>query len=137
MSERRTVHRSFRLRADTSDRLERRAAETGQSYTSLAERFIDEGLRRADHPGIDFVDEPSGRRARVVGTGLAVWEVILVFKANDASIADTADYLSIPMAYVDAAVAYHRAYDDEIDTIIEDNDRAFEEVTRRYPAAWS
>ncbi|CAN5581592.1 hypothetical protein BH20CHL7_BH20CHL7_13250 [soil metagenome] len=72
MSAQRRVHRSFRLRPDTSTRLERRAAESGETYTALAERFIDEGLRRVDHPGIDFVDGPAGRRARLVGTGLGV-----------------------------------------------------------------
>ena len=64
MSTQPRVHRSFRLRADTSERLERRAAETGETYTSLAERFIDEGLRRSDHPGIDFV----------AGRILPIWE---------------------------------------------------------------
>ncbi|HEX9549875.1 MAG TPA: hypothetical protein VF971_02135 [Candidatus Limnocylindrales bacterium] len=115
------VHRSFRLRPDTSARLERRAAETGETYTALAERFIDEGLRRIDHPGIDFVDEPAGRRARVVGTGLGVWEVIEVVRANGGSIDRAAEYLDIRASLVAAAVAYREDYPAEIDGWIERN----------------
>jgi uncharacterized protein (DUF433 family) len=121
MSTQPRVHRSFRLRADTSERLERRASETGETYTSLAERFIDEGLRHADHPGIDFVDGPAGRRARVVGTGLGVWELIEVLRANDGSTAETANYVGIPEPSVIAALGYYGDYPDEIDHWIDRN----------------
>ena len=121
MSTQRRVHRSFRLRPDTSARLESRAAETGETYTALAERFIDEGLRRVDHPGIDFIDGPAGRRARVVGTGLGVWEVIEVFRANEGSPAATADYLAIPESLIRSALAYYADFPDEIDDWIERN----------------
>jgi uncharacterized protein (DUF433 family) len=134
MSERRTVHRSFRLRAETSNRLERRAAEAGETYTALAERFIDEGLRRIDHPGIDFVDEPAGRRACVVGTGLGVWEVIMVVQANAGSIPQTAGYLDVPQVLVEAAVAYYADHPAEIDGWLERNRRAAERAMRRLPS---
>ena len=132
MSTQPRVHRSFRLRADTSERLERRASETGETYTSLAERYIDEGLRRADHPGIDFVDGPAGRRARVVGTGLGVWELIEVLRANEASIVETAKYLAIPEPSVTAALGYYGDYPDEVDHLI-DRNRA---IAEREEAKW-
>ena len=132
MSTQPRVHRSFRLRADTSERLERRAAETGETYTSLAERFIDEGLRRSDHPGIDFVDGPAGRRARVVGTGLGVWELIEVLRANNGSPVATASYLEIPEAYVLAAMSYYGDYPDEIDGWIERNRATAEREEARW-----
>lgn len=115
------VHRSFRLRPETSDHLERRSAETGESYTALAERFIDEGLRRMDHPGVDFVDGPAGRRACVIGTGLGVWEVIVVLRANDGSAESAADYLGIPVPAVRSALGYYGEFPDEIDDWIERN----------------
>lgn len=134
MSTERRVHRSFRLRPGTSDRLARRVAETGETYTALAERFIDEGLRRIDHPGIDFVDEPAGRRARVVGTGLGVWEVIMVLQANVGSIPQTAGYLDVPQVLVESAVAYYADHPAEIDGWLERNRRAAERVMRRLPS---
>jgi uncharacterized protein (DUF433 family) len=137
MSPQPRVHRSFRLLADTSERLERRAAETGETYTSLAERFIDEGLRRSDHPGIDFVDGPAGRRARVVGTGLGVWEVIEVLRANDGSTGGTAAHLEIPEAYVLAALGYYGDYPTEIDGWIERNRATAEREQARWLRARS
>jgi uncharacterized protein (DUF433 family) len=126
------VHRSFRLQADTSERLARRASETGETYTSLAERYIDEGLRHADHPGIDFVDGPAGRRARVVGTGLGVWELIEVFRTNEGSMELTASYLEIPESFVLAGLGYYADYPAEIDAWIERN-RA---IGEREEARW-
>ena len=117
----RRVHRSFRLRPDTSARLERRAAETGETYTTLAERFIDEGLRRIDHPAVDFVDGPAGRRASLVGTGLGVWEVIEVLRAHEGDAGATAGFLEIPLGLVEAAEAYRASHPAEIERWIERN----------------
>jgi uncharacterized protein (DUF433 family) len=133
MTSERRVHRSFRLRAGTSERLARRAAETGETYTALAERFIDEGLRRQDHPAIDFVDGPAGRRARVVGTGLGVWELIEVLRAHAGSLQQTAAYLDIPVPLVEAAAAYHADHPEEVDRWIDFNRSMVErEAARRH-----
>ena len=121
MSSERRVHRSFRLRPDTSERLERRAAESGETYTSLAERFIDEGLRRIDHPAIDFLDGPAGRRAALVGTGLSVWEVVEVLRAHDGSIERAADYLEVAPGLITAASRYADDHSTEIERWIERN----------------
>lgn len=134
MADVRRVHRSFRLRPGTSERLARRAAETGETYTALAERFIDEGLRRQDHPAIDFVDGPAGRRARIVGTGLGVWEVIMVLQANAGSIPQTAGYLDVSQVLVEAAVAYCADHPAEIDGWLERNRGAAERAMRRLPS---
>ena len=45
------------------ERLERRGARSGLNKSRLAERYIDEGVRMDDHPGIVFRDGPTGRRA--------------------------------------------------------------------------
>jgi uncharacterized protein (DUF433 family) len=37
---------------------------------------MEEALRLRMCPGIYFEDEPSGREAKLAGTGLGVWEVI-------------------------------------------------------------
>ena len=61
--------RPFSARVDASvlERLERRGARSGTNKSRLAERYIDEGLRLDDHPGIVFRDGPTGRRAGLVG----------------------------------------------------------------------
>jgi uncharacterized protein (DUF433 family) len=46
-----------------------------------AERVVDEEERMRRVPGIIFVDGVTGRRARVAGTGLEVFEVIQVYRS--------------------------------------------------------
>ena len=68
-----------------------------------------------EHPLIRFAEGPAGRRARLIGTGKDVWEVIATARDNDGDIAETARYLEIPLGLVQAAVTYYGAYTDEID----------------------
>jgi uncharacterized protein (DUF433 family) len=75
-----------------------------------------------DHPLIRFVDGPAGRRARVVGTGVDVWEVIAAIKDNDGDVAETAAYLQLALGLVQAAVAYYGAFVAEVDEWIERNE---------------
>jgi len=73
MSDRSTrQHRSFRFSEATLSRLEVRAHEIRETRTGLAERYVEEGLRMDEHPGIGFADGPAGRRAVVLGSGLDV-----------------------------------------------------------------
>ena len=124
-------HRSFRLDPAILDRLAQQAKRSGLSQSALIERYVDEGLRQEEHRGIIFVDEPAGRRARVAGTGLDVWEVVETVQDNDGSTADAADYLAVPERFVLAAMRYYADYAYEIDAWSEENDRLYEEEVRR------
>lgn len=119
-------HRSFRFAPGVLERLERRAAERGVTQTTLLERYVEEGLRMDDHPGICFVDGPAGRRPRVVGTGLDVWEVVETVLDNDGSAAEAADYLAIAEPLVRNALRYYADFPVEIDDWIAANARYFE-----------
>jgi uncharacterized protein (DUF433 family) len=85
---------------------------------TLAQRYLDEGLRHDSHPLIHFIDGPSGRRPSLVGHGLDVWEIIATVRDNEGSTADAAAYLEIPTGLVEAAVAYYGDYHDEVDEAI-------------------
>lgn len=76
-----------------------------------------------DHPLIRFVDGPAGRRARLVGTGFDVWEVVAAVKDNGGDIAETAAYLQLALGLVQAAVAYYGAFVVEVDEWIERNEQ--------------
>jgi uncharacterized protein (DUF433 family) len=93
---------------------------------SLAQRYVEEGVRHDAHPLIQFLDGPSGRRASITGHGLDVWEVIATIRDNDGSIAKAADYLEVPVGLVQAAVAYYGEYKDEIDREIDLNEAEYE-----------
>ena len=85
-----------------------------------------------EHPLVRFVDGPAGRRARLVGTGKDVWEVIATVRDNDNDLQEAADYLRLSLGLLQAAVAYYGAYTSEIDELIADNERLAEETR----AAW-
>jgi len=135
--------RQFSARMDASvlDRLERRGAHAGLNKSRLAERYIDEGMRIDDHPGIVFRDGPAGRRPGLAA-GPDVWEVIGVLKGaperGEAAILYTADYLNLPPTGVRSAVSYYAAYTGEIDEWVARNDaeaEAAEAAWRREQAA--
>lgn len=113
---------SLRFPATTVERLGSRAARVGLAPRTLAQRYVDEGLRMDEHPLVRFVDGPAGRRARLVGSGLDVWEVIAAVKDNDGDLAETASFLQIALGLVQAAVAYYGAFVGEIDEWIDRNE---------------
>jgi uncharacterized protein (DUF433 family) len=114
---------SLRLAAATIERLGHRAKRAHMPTRTLAQRYVEEGLRMDEHPLVRFVDGRAGRRARLVGTGKDVWEVIATVRDNDNDLAATTEYLRIPLGLVQAAVTYYGAYRDEIDELIADNER--------------
>lgn len=105
----------MRPRAATLERLRRRARLSGERHTSLAERYLTEGLLMDEVPGIHFVDGAMGRRPALMGCGLDVWEVVKAVKDNDGSPVDTATYLEIEPRLVETALRYYGANRQEID----------------------
>lgn len=106
---------TFRVQPSTLGRLRRRAREAGLAQTALAERYLEEGLRRDEHPLIYFRDAASGRRAALLGTRLDVWQVIETVKEAGNSVEDAATYLELPVEKVRACLRYYAAYQDEVD----------------------
>jgi uncharacterized protein (DUF433 family) len=118
-SGRKTVSRSFRFTSSLAEALQERATERGESANALAERLIEEGLRREHHPLIVFRDGAGGRRAAILGTRLDVWQVIDTLRGSSNSVRDTAAYFEIPEVSVQAAVRYYAAYPDEVERFAE------------------
>jgi uncharacterized protein (DUF433 family) len=114
---------SVRLNDATISRLGARARRVHLPPRTLAQRYVEEGLRMDEHPLIRFADGPAGRRARLLGTGKDVWEVIAVVRDNDGDAAESAGYLEVPLGLVQAAIAYYGAYTTEIDEQIEANEQ--------------
>jgi uncharacterized protein (DUF433 family) len=87
-----------------------------------------------EHPLIRFADGPAGRRARLLGTGKDIWEVITVVRDNSGDDAPAAQYLEIPLGLVQAAIAYYGTYTAEIDQQIEANEQETTEAHTAYLA---
>ncbi len=112
---------TMRVPADTEERLKRRAAGINTPPRTLAQRYLEEGLRMDEHPMIFFADGPAGRRARLLGTGADIWEVIATVKDNGVDEEAAARYLDMPVSLVRGAVTYYAAFPEEIDSRIKRN----------------
>jgi hypothetical protein len=85
---------SIRLPEKTIGRLTDRAGRSNMPSRTLAQRYVEEGLRMDEHPLIRFAD---------------------------GDLAETAAYLELPLGLVQAAASYYGAYPREIDERIERN----------------
>jgi uncharacterized protein (DUF433 family) len=82
-----------------------------------------------------FADDPAGRRARIAGTGIDVWELIATFKGVGES------YEGLKKAYhwlseqqIRSALSYYALYPDEIDERISRNEEIDQEkILKRFP----
>jgi uncharacterized protein (DUF433 family) len=125
---------SVRLNDATISRLGARARRVHLPPRTLAQRYVEEGLRMDEHPLIRFADGPAGRRARITGTGKDVWEIIATVRDNDGDAAEAARYLETPLGLVQAAIAYYGAYTAEIDQQIEASEQEAAEAHAAYLA---
>src|SRR5438270_4855779 len=73
---------TMRLRQSLRRDLEATAARNRRSVADVAQELLEEALRMRQCPGIYFADEPSGRTAKIGGTGLGVWEVVRDFSKD-------------------------------------------------------
>jgi uncharacterized protein (DUF433 family) len=129
------VQKSLRLPPETMKEIEQMAKETGQDFSNVTKDLLQEAIKMRRCPGILFAEGANGRKARVAGTGIEVWEVIATYK----SVKD--DFKRLHKAYhwlsaeqLKAALGYHRIYPQEIDRLIERNEEWNEERVRdRYP----
>lgn len=87
-------------------------------------------------PGIMFAEGPGGRRARLVGTGLDVWEVVAVFRSLQSNFDRLRQaYHWLSESQLRAALAFYEAYPEEIDRRMAINERwSPDDLRRDYPA---
>src|SRR2546430_4517952 len=105
-----------RIDAAALRRLDRHAKRLGKPRSNLVERYVEEGLRMDEHPGIVFVEGPAGRRpALAAHPGLDIWQVISTLHDNDGDIAGTSHVLNLPEAEVRLALAYYADHPTQID----------------------
>ncbi|HEY7676210.1 MAG TPA: hypothetical protein VIG69_03980, partial [Candidatus Methylomirabilis sp.] len=118
---------TLRLRPTLRSQIARLARRHRRSFSEVTQDLLEEALRLRACPGIYFADEPAGRVAKVMGTGLGVWEVTrdyLELDRNEAALRKLLPHLS--GAQVRVCLIYYAKYPDEIDDAIQEN----REVTR-------
>ena len=88
-----------------------RAARTSKS--NLVARYVIEKSLETEFPGIAFRDSLSGREAYMTGHRVAVWEVVAVHEDSE-TVEKTAAHFRWPQVLVKRALAYAKAFPDEI-----------------------
>jgi hypothetical protein len=127
---------SMRLPAESGSRLKRMANRHGWTASDASARLVEEGLRRSEFAFVDFRDSAAGRQAYMQGSSLAIWEVLLLVQSYKADVTAVAAHLKWPEAKVQAAVNYARAFPEEIDGALAENDAiGFEPLKRMLPQA--
>jgi uncharacterized protein (DUF433 family) len=130
------VQKSLRLPEATVREIESLANERGEDFSATAKDLLEEALKMRRCPGIVFARGISGRRARVAGTGMEVWEVIAQYKSLDRDerrLREAFHWLT--PGQIKGVLGYYALYSDEIDHLIARNEEWTEEsLKERYPA---
>lgn len=94
-----------------------------------------EAEKMARVAGIIFADGPTGRRARIAGTGLEVFEIAIAYHNMDCDLEHLREAFHwLSEAQLQAALRYAELYPEEIDPIVQEY-LAFriEDLWEKYP----
>ena len=129
------IQKSLRLPPETLREIEQMAKETGRDFSGVTLDLLSEAIKTRRCPGIVLAEGVSGRRARVAGTGIEVWEILANYQNLNQ------DFNRLKKAFhwltpdqLRAALAYYAAYPKEIDELI-DRNRAWtsQALKKRHP----
>lgn len=130
-----TIQKSLRIPEETIKEIEGLARASKKDFTAVANELLEEAIRVHRCPGIVFTEGVSGKRARIAGTGIEVWEVVATYR----SVGEDFERLSksyhwLTVQQLKSALGYYRVYTAEIDAIIADSEALTpEEIRKRYP----
>lgn len=68
------VKKNLRIPQETLEEIEKVAHQSSSDFSSIAKDFLTEAIKMRRCPGIVFADGVSGRKARIAGIGLEVWD---------------------------------------------------------------
>jgi uncharacterized protein (DUF433 family) len=114
--------------------MEEEARRMKRSKSSIVEELAEEAAKTRRFPGIVF--QGGGvleRRAHVVGTGLDVWQLCWTIDNYGSIEAVVEDFPKVTARHCELALAYRRAYPDEVNRMIAANNRPAEEWQALYP----
>ena len=130
-----TVQKSIRLPEEAIKEIEALASGTGKDFSGITRDLLIEAVKMRRCPGVTFADGPTGRRDKIAGTGIDIWEFIATFKGlgeNYENLKGTYHWLSDQQ--IRSALSYYTLYPDEIDEKIARNEDITEaQVIKRFP----
>lgn len=130
-----SIQKSIRLPEDAVQHIETYAKTIGMDFSGVVRDLLVEAVKMRRCPGIVFTDGPAGRRARIAGTGIDVWELIAAFKGMEEDYGRLkAAYHWLNEAQLRSALAYYALYPEDIEELVERNENATEaRVLERFP----
>ncbi len=130
-----TIQKSIRLPEEAVKDIEALASVTGKDFSGVARDLLIEAVKMRRCPGITFADGPTGRRARIAGSGIDIWEFVAMFKGlgeNYDKLKKTYHWLTEQQ--IRSAFSYYALYPDEIDEKTASNkDITQEQIFKRFP----
>ena len=129
------IQKSVRIPEETLKEIQRMVRETGMDFSAVTKDLLTEAIKMRRCPGIVFADGVKGRRARIAGSGIEVWEVISSFQSVDKNLKRLQKaYHWLTGEQLRAALAYYSAYPEEIDEQIRKHrEWNGEKIKERYP----
>ena len=125
------IQKSFRLSPETLREIEQIARESGKDFSTVSKDLLSEAIKMRRCPGIIFGEGTDGRRARVAGTGIEVWEVISAYRNMGRRFERLRKaYHWLSPEQLRAALGYYETYPQEIDQIIDQNESWTEKKIR-------
>jgi uncharacterized protein (DUF433 family) len=130
------VQKTVRIRDEVVRAIQEMAEATGRDFSAVANELLTEGVKMRRCPGIIFGDGPGGRRARIAGTGLDVWEIVATYKSLGGDLKRLRDaYHWLTESQLRAALGYYACFPEEIDRQISRNEAwTRDRLERQHPA---
>ena len=130
-----SVQKSMRIPKEMVEGIQDIVQQSGKDFSTVTKQLLEEALKMHRCPGIVFSEGVSGRRARIAGTGVEIWEIIAIYK----SVGEDVERLHTTFNWLSelqlrAALGYYRAYPKEIDYLMAQNENWTRESTyKRFP----
>ena len=130
-----TIQKSLRIPEEIIEEVKDLVLRSGKDFTALVNELLEEAIKAHHCPGIIFVEGTSGKRARISGTGIEVWEIIATYKSvGEDVIRLKKTYHWLAERQLKSAIAYYSLYKGEIDALIAENEGwTTEEIRKKYP----
>ncbi len=129
------VQKSLRIPENILKEIDQIAKETQKDFSSIAKSLLEEAVKIYRCPGIIFTEGIRGRRARVAGTGIEVWEMIAAYQGvnrNKSRLHRAYHWLTDQQ--IQSAIGYYNLYTEEVDLLIAENEKWTEEhLYQRHP----
>ena len=129
------IQKSLRIPEEILKEIEQIAEDSQKDFSSVANELLEEAVKIHRCPGIIFTEGVRGRRARVAGTGVEVWEVIATYNGVGENLRRLRQaYHWLTDQQLKSALGYYRVYPEEIDRLIAVSESwTSDRVHKRYP----